>query len=98
MGIIGKRNGKIRIILNKLNCEVGVFIHNLPLATSVGRLADSLHNYVGVFVGDLNPEVRVFSYNLHPAMQRNAFAAAGILINRLPGYKYRQQHKYKTVY
>ena len=98
MGVIGKANGKIRIVLDKLDGEVRILIDNLPFAAVVGCLADYLHDNVGVVAGDLDPEVRVFRNNLNPAVQRNAFASARITIDRLSGGEHRKQCEYKTTY
>lgn len=98
MGVIGKANGKIRIVLDKLDSEVRILIDNLPFTAVVGCLADYLHYNVGVVVGNLDSEIRVLRHYFNPAVQRNAFAAAGITINRFSGCKHRKQREYKTIY
>ena len=96
MGVIGKANGKIRIVLDKLDSEVRILIDNLPFTAVVGRLADYLHYNVGVVVSNLDSEIRVLCHYFDPAVQWNAFATTGVTVNGLSGSKHRKQCEYKT--
>ena len=95
--MIGKTNGKIRVAVNKLNSKVRVVFNYLPHATLSRIIAvNYLYNNIRIIVRHLDSEIWIFRYNLHPAIQRDAFATAGVTVDGLSGGKYRQQCEYKT--
>ena len=99
MGIFGKTNGKIRVAVNKLNCKIWIVFHYLPDAAIVRmRIMDNLNNNIRIVVGYFNSKVRILRDNLNSAVQRNAFASAGITIDRFSGSENRKQCEYKTTY
>ena len=99
MGIIGKTNGKIRIVIDKLNSKVRVVFNYLPYTTNVRTIVfDNLYNNIRIVVGYFNSKVRILRDNLNSAVQRNAFATAGITIDRFSGSEHWKQCEYKTTY
>ena len=99
MGIFGKCNGKIRIVLNELNSKIWIILYYLPYTTNVRTIVfDNLYNNIRIVVGYFNSKVRILRDNFNPAVQRNAFASAGITIDRFSGSENRKQCEYKTTY
>lgn len=97
--MIGKTNGKVGVAVNKLYSKIRIVVNYLPhTALSWIIAVNYLYNNVRIVVGNLDSEIRVLGHNLNPAIQRNAFAAAGICIDWFSRYKHRKQCEYKTTY
>ena len=99
MGIIGKTNGKIGVTVNKLDSKIRIVVNYLPHAALARIIAVNYsYNNVRIVVSNLNSKIRVLGHYLNPAIQRNAFASAGITIDRFSGSENRKQCEYKTTY